>query len=232
MKRHTTRLAAVAVAVIAAGGLSIGIAQAVTPPAGTPDLSSMALAASDLGPGATALTGAYVKPAGTVIAEYERGFGAVTTTAGVKLAALFSGVLLLDSTADAAKSFNGIRKIYSSKLGRALLAGEVVKGAGKASGVTVKDVHFGRSASVGVGDESLILSVLVEVKHRGAAADFVVVRIGSVLALIDVIVKRTHLDSSVATGLAGTVGAHITAVLAASGASGPTGPTGPTGATG
>ena len=229
MKRRTSRLAAGAVALIAAGGLSIGIAQAVTPPAGTPDLSSMALAAADIGPGATALAGRYVKPSGaTVIAEYERGFGAVTTTAGVKLAAIFSGVLLSDSTADAAKSFQGVRAIYSSKLGRALLAAEVVKGAGKASGVTVKDVHFGKAASIGVGDESLIEPLFVAVRNRGAAADFVVVRIGSVLALIDVIAKRVHLDSSVATGLVGTVGAHIAAVLAAPGASGPPGPTGAT----
>jgi hypothetical protein len=232
MNRRPRILAAVAVAAIAAGGLSIAVAQALTPPAGTPDLAKMGVQSSDLGPGSTLLGGRYVKPSKHVIAVYDSGFGPASTTAGVALAAVTSGVALADSTADGRSLFKAYRLIFTSKFGRVALAAEIVKGAGKLSGVTLKDVHFGKQVSAGVGAQSLIQPLTVAVKHKGTAADFVVLRIGAVLASVTVIVTRPHLPSSIATTLAKAVGSHIDAVLAAIGSTGSTGATGSTGSTG
>jgi hypothetical protein len=58
------------------------------------------------------------------------------------------------------------------------------------------------------------------------------VRVGDVVVNFAVLVFRPTLARSVPTGLAATIAAHISAVLAASGATGPTGATGTSGATG
>ena len=232
MNRRARTLATLAVAAIAAAGLSIAVAQALTPPAGTPDLAKMGVQSSDLGPGSKLTAASYVKAPTHVIAEYDRNFGPASTTAGVALAGVTSGVLLADSTADGRSLFKDYRLIFTSKLGREALAVEIVKGAGKLSGVTLKDVHFGKQVSAGVGAQSLIQPLRVAVKHKGVAADFVVLRIGAVLASVTVIVTRPNLARSVVTALAKAVGSHIDAVLAAVGSTGPTGATGSTGSTG
>jgi hypothetical protein len=231
MNRRPRFLAAVSVATIAAGFLAVAIAQAVTPPPGTPDLSQMTLQASDLAPGAKTTLSRYVAPGTDTIAEYDRSFAGVTTSAGVKLTVLSTNVLLANSATNAKGLYKDVRLVYASKLGRKLLAEAIVKSAGKLSGVTAKDVHFAKSASAGVGDQSLNQPIAIRSKHKAVAADFVLLRIGDVLASVTIVVRRGQLDRSVATGLAATIGAHITAVLA-SGATGSTGTTGATGSTG
>jgi len=232
MNRRQRCLAGIAVAAIAAGGLSIAVAQAVTPPAGTPDLSLMTLQPADLAPGAVVTHSLYVKPSTHVIAEYDRTFGSATTTAGVKLTDLVTAVLLVDSTPEATRLYKALRLIYTSKLGHALLAAGIVKSAGKLSGVKPKDVHFAKPTSADVGAQSLLEAISIHVKHRTVAADLVVLRSDAVLAIVTAIVLRPHLDTSVVDGLAGTVATHITTVLAATGSTGSTGSTGATGATG
>ena len=232
MNRRQRCLAGAAVAAIAAGGLSIAVAQAVTPPAGTPDLSLMTLQPADLAPGATVTRSRYVKPSNHVIAEYDRAFGPAATTDGGKLAGVVPGVLLVDSTAEAKRLYKELRLVYTSKLGHAILAAGIVKSAGKLAGVKLKNVHFAKPTSAGVGGQSLLQPISIHVKRRTVAADFVILRSDAVLAIVTVIVLRPHLDPSVVDGLAGTVAAHITTVLAATGSTGSTGTTGSTGATG
>jgi len=232
MTRRARTLAALAVAAIASGGLSIGIAQALTPPAGTPDLEKMGVQSSDLGPGSKLSAGRYVKPAKHVIADYNASFSPASTTAGVALAVVASAVILTDSPARGRSMFKVTRHVLVSKAGRDALAFVIVASAGAPSGVTLKDVHFAKPVSAGVGEQSLIQPVTVAVKHRGVAADIVVLRIGAVLASVTVVVRRPQLPSSIATTLANAVGSHIDAVLAAGGSSGATGATGSAGASG
>ncbi len=231
MNRRPRLLATAAVATIAAGFLAVAIAQAVTPPAGTPDLSQMVIAASDLAPGANTVVSRYVAPGANTIAEYERSFTAATTTAGVKLEVLTTSVLLANSTHSATALYGDLKLVYSSSFGRKLLVAAIVKSSGKVSGVSAKDVHFAKQSGAGVGAQSLNQGIVIHVKRKFVAADFVVFRIGDVLGSVTVVALRAGLPRSAASGLAATEGAHITAVLA-SGSTGPTGPTGATGATG
>jgi hypothetical protein len=233
MNRSRPRLlAAAAVATIAGGFLTVAIAQAVTPPAGTPDLSQMVLASSDLAPGAKTVVSRYVAPGANTTAEYERSFTAATTTAGVKLNQLTASVLLASSTSSAAGLYGDLHLVYSSALGRKLLVAAIVKASGKVSGVSAKDVHFAKQESAGVGAQSLNQPILIRLKGKALSADFVVFRIGDVLGSVTVVALHAGLPRAAASGLAVTEGAHITAVLAASGPTGPTGATGATGATG
>lgn len=227
MNRRSRRLAAVVATTIAtAGALAVAVAGAVTPPAGTPDLAQMTLQLSDLAPGASA-AGSYSKPPKSFIAQYERTFTGASSTGGVPLYAIQAQLLLARTAANATSSFRTLRLVYGTKLGRALIAAAIAKGAGKA--FNPKNVHFGKLASIGVGNESLLEPITLGVAGRRLAAAFVVVRVDRVLLNLSVLVRRPKLARSVMSGLASAVAAHITAVLAASG---PTGPTGSTGATG
>jgi hypothetical protein len=222
------RLLGAAVATIAGGLLAAGIAQAVTPPAGTPDLAQMALQPSDLGAGATPSRSGYVAPSGYIVADYQNNYNAVSTTAGTKLTGISTEVDLVNSTAHAQALYKEVRLIFASKLGRRLLADRLVKETGTGSGVTAKDVRFAKQKVLGLGDASALQPFSVRVKRGTVAADIVIVRVGDVLADLTAVVVKAHLDPAIATGLAGDVASHITAVLAA----GSTGPTGATGATG
>jgi hypothetical protein len=229
MNRRPRLLAVATVATIAAGFLAVAIAQAITPPAGTPDLSQMVLQVGDLQPGAKTAVSRYVAPGANTIAEYERSFTGARTTSGVKLAVLTTSVLLANSAGNATGLYRDLRAVYVSKLGRKILVAAIVKAAGTLSGVTTQDVSFGKQTSAAVGDQSLNQPIVIRVKHKALAADFVVLRIGDVLGSVTVLALRANLSRSVASGLAATVGAHIASVLAAVG---PTGATGATGATG
>ena len=222
------RSAAAAVAAIAACGLAAAVAQALVPPPGTPDLAKMTLQASDLAPGAVVLDG-YVKPGAREVAQYDRTFTSVATTGGVKLELIQTQLALAASTPDATSLFKGARSLFASKQGRSELVAEVVAGAGTSVPRADITVHFGKLRELGIGDQSSLASVRLRVKQRVSTLYSALLRIGNVVATVTVIALRAHLAASVPTGLAQSVAAHITAVLAATG---PTGPTGPTAATG
>jgi hypothetical protein len=224
-------LAAVAVATIAATGLVIAVAQAVVPPAGTPNLALMTLQPSDLAPGAT-IVSAYVPPGKKVRAQYDRNFTDARTTGGVALDGIYSELALSDSSTDAKEFFLGLALVYGSKDGRRIVAEDIIKGAGKGSKLTLENVHFGKLHGIGVGAESLLESITVHAHSKALVADVVALRVQDVVVNLTVVGSGGKLAESVSTALASAIAGHITTVLASSGATGPTGPTGATGATG
>ncbi len=227
MTRRARSLAAVAVILVL--GATVAAAQALTPPAGTPDLSQMTLQSADLGP-AAGVSSAYVKPPSKIVAQYDRNFTLTSTSAGVALDAIDTEILLAHTSAYAKSFFKELRTLYGSKFGHNLLAADIEKAAGPGR-LTRKQIRFGTLRAIDVGDQSLLITITVRTRTRRLVEDVVALRVGGVVANLSIVAAAPKLAASVPTALATTVAGHVTSVLA-SGATGPTGPSGSTGATG
>jgi hypothetical protein len=217
--RHPRRLAAAAATIaLAALAVSISAAAAYTPPRGTPDLAKMTLQASDFAPGAKP-EGFYETPQPDINerAAYVTQIERATSTAGVKLVGIISGVELYASTASAQARFETVKALYGSPAGRKSLFTGSVPLSGKGSKATLKDARFGQLAGIGVGQDSLFESMTVAVGNWTQVADFVWLRIDAVVTGFTIIAVSRSLARSVPAGLAGAVAAHITAVLGAKG---------------
>jgi len=226
MRRRIASLAA-ALAVVALGVL-VASAAAVTPAPGTPDLALMTIQPSDLAAGAKPAVGAYGTPPKNFAAVYERSYTSAATNAGVALFGLDTEVLLADTEGAANGYFALERSIYNSKRGRSLLAKVIAQDAGK-KGVSITAAGFGKFRSLGVGTESFLQPLSLKIKNVRAAADFVVLRVGSVVANVTTVLVKPKRALAVARQLAGDVAAHIAAVLGATGSTGASGSTGSTG---
>jgi hypothetical protein len=192
-------------------------AEAYSPPRGTPDLAKMTLQPSDLARGATVLYSGYLDPGSglKLRAQYDSDFGAAATTAGVKLAQVQIYLTLADSTAYAKTLFSQLSSLYSSESGHAILALEVVPISAQGFHPTPKNARFGKLRSAGIGQQSLVESGTITMKQATIAADFVSLRVDGVIASLAVVAAKPPLADSVAIGLARTVAAHISSVLAA-----------------
>jgi hypothetical protein len=192
-------------------------AEAYSPPRGTPDLAKMALQPSDLARGAVVLVSSYFDPGSglNLRAQYDRDFGAAATTAGVKLGQIQVSITLADSTAYAKALFGQIPSTYGTQAGHAILALEVVPPSVNGFHPTPNNARFGKLSSAGVGQQSLLESGTINMEHATVAADFVWLRVDGVIASLAVVAAQPPLTDSVAIGLAHTVAAHITSVLAA-----------------
>jgi hypothetical protein len=188
-------------------------AQGYSPPKGIPDLAKMTLQPSDLAPGATLLLSSYFDP-GTGLhlrAEYNRDWGAAKTTGGVKLEQLQTQITLAASTPWARTVFGELAGIYGASGGHQDLVADVDSTDG--SSATVKDAHFGKLRSIGVGQQSLYESATIATKGSTLAVGFAWVRVGAGLAFLVVLAPRPPLADSVTIGLARTLAAHMGSVL-------------------
>jgi len=211
-RRMTCRAGAAALAICA---LASGSAQAYSPPKGTPDLAKMTLQPSDLAPGATLLVNTYSDPGGGFHerAEYDRDWGAASTTGGVKLQQLQTEITLATSATWARTIFGQIPSIYNSSGGRGSLIDNV--DAGNGSSATLKDARFGKLRSIGAGQQSMYGSATITTKGSTIAAGFAWVRVGPAIALLVVVSPKAPLADSVTIAIAKTVAAHMTSVLGA-----------------
>jgi len=225
------RALSVAAAVAVSVGVLAAVAQAIVPPAGTPDLSQMAIAPSDLALGAKVAQEGYVVVTSDYVAGYDRAFETTATQHRVALYSLDSRIVLATSRTTAVKAIGGERTIFGSKLGRTLLASALIAEIRKHNGITLKDVRFAKLRSLGVGDDSFVQALTLRYKRYDITADLVVVRVGAVVGTISTVLIQPGKAQTVARQLAAAVVGHITSVLAA-GSTGPTGATGATGATG
>jgi hypothetical protein len=210
--RTTRRVAAAAIAICA---LATASAQAYSPPKGTPDLAKMTLQSSDLAPGATLLVSSYFDPGGGVHlrAEYNRDWGAASTTGGVKLQQLQTEITLATSTTWAHTIFGQVPGIYGSSAGRASLIDNI--DAGNGSSATLKDARFSKLRSIGVGQQSMYGSATITTKGSTLAAGLAWVRVDAGIAFLVVVAPKTPLADSVTIAIAKTVAAHMTSVLGA-----------------
>jgi hypothetical protein len=215
-KRVRCRIAAPAAAALALAACAAA-AEAQSPPRGTPDLAKMTLQPSDLARGATVLDSGYLEPASglKLRAQYDRNFGAASTTAGVKLAQVQTSITLADSTAYAKMVFAQVASGYGTQSGHAVLALEVVAPSAKGFQPTPKDARFGKLRSAGVGQQSVLVSATITANDATISADFVWLRVDGVTASLAVVAAQPPLADSVAIGLARAVAAHITSVLSA-----------------
>lgn len=213
MNRRTTRRAAAAAVAICA--LAATGAQAYSPPKGTPDLAKMTLQPSDLAPGATLLVNTYSDPGGGVHlrAEYDRDWGAASTTGGVKLQQLQTQITLATSTAWAHTVFGQIPSIYGSSGGRGSLIDNI--DAGNGSSATLKDARFSKLRSIGVGQQSMYGSATIATKGSTLAAGFAWVRVDGAIAFLVVVAPKAQLADSVTIAIAKKVAAHMASVLGA-----------------
>jgi hypothetical protein len=213
MKQRLPRRAAAVATVFAA--LAAANAMAYAPPKGIPDLSKMTLQASDLAPGATPLVSEYFDPAGSqqVRAEYDRDWGAVSTTGHVQLQQLQTVITLLASTMWSQTVFGQLSGIYGTSVGHADLIADVDSGNG--SSATVKDSRFSKLRSIGIGQQSLYESATISVKGSTLVAGFAWIRVNTAMAFILVVAPKPPLADAVTIALAKAVAAHMTSVLGA-----------------
>ena len=191
---------------VCAGVIVFGVAAAsgavgrneVVPPAGTPDLSKMALRVTDLPAGAKVSKQGYVKTSD--VAEYDRVFKEGSARIGKsRLAALESDITLSADADKAAFDFQQFRAAVSTKQGRQVLAKEFASEVG----VPAKNVVVGTPVSLHVGDESLAVPV----------------KIGTPIGSIRIVIAAHRTDRvlsvlTVAGGLNVTITASSAAVLA------------------
>jgi hypothetical protein len=229
MRRRTVSLASLLAAV--ALGVLVASAAALTPPAGTPDLSAMTIQPSDLAPGAKLSAQSYLQAPHNFAALYERKYTTAMTTSGTALLGLDSQVLLGDNAGATRGLFSLERSLYTTKRGRALLAKQVASQSGK-SGAKVKISAFGKFRLLRIGTQAFLQPITLKSGGESAGAVYVVVRVGSVLTNLTVGLLAPKQTLAVARELGGDLAAHIAAVLAASGSTGATGTTGATSATG
>ena len=126
-RRLPVAVAAILAVLVAAG------ADAAVPPSGGPDLSTMALAANDLGPGARISAQGYRTPTEPAVASYEREFGP-----GVRLGG--RPVLVVANTNDAFPDAGTAAQIF----------GELKDGLG----TTAKRTAFGKAVVQGFNADS------------------------------------------------------------------------------
>ena len=233
MNRLSLTVAITGATIALGGGVLMASAQALTPPAGGPDLGQMTVQLADLAPGASVHADGYVKPETGFTAEYGRTFsGARAQGGGGPSFSLQTHISLASKDATAHRAIVVERGIYNSKPGRRLLAQTIVRGAGAHSHLTVKEVHFGKLERINVGVGSFIETVRLSVKRLSVFADFVVIGVGPVAANLTFIGIGRQLPAATLTRMARVVGAHIAANLPPVGATTTTGTTGVTGTTG
>jgi hypothetical protein len=215
MSLSPRRTAAVAMAFAVIAAAAAANAVAYTPPKGIPDLSRMTLQASDLGRGATPLVSEYFDPAGNqqVLAEYDRDWGAVSTTGNVKLQQLQTVITLLASTKWSQTVFGQLSSVYGGSAGRTTLIADVDSANG--SSASIKDSRFSNLRSIGIGQESLYESATIAFKGSTLVAGFAWVRVNTAMAFLVVVAPKPPLADAVTIALAKAVAAHMTSVFAA-----------------
>lgn len=201
-------------------------ALAVTPPAGTPNLSQMTIQAVDLAPGAKLVKDGYVAPASNVVASYTRAWQPAPTATGSPIISAISQILLLATPAKASTLFGAERRLLDSKADRPLLAR--IFSEGSHSKIKPKKVHFGRFRSLAIGDGAFVLPLTVRERRVSVTVDLDEVKVGDVLAELTVVAHSAKVARKGGEELATDVAGHISATLAATGSTGPTGSTGRT----
>jgi opacity protein-like surface antigen len=239
MRSPSRTVVAVATVCAALAALAAAVAQAVTPPAGTPNMAAMAVQRGDLGGATGAFVGGYAKPQTGFVAAYTRTFGVAEARSG---GSPFEVETELELAAKASTALRVVREekvLYSSKEGRALLGAVIVGRAPKKDHVTLKSLVFSAPTTLHVGSDSFIESLSLQVKGFKEILRFATLDVSRVAVSLIFVGVGTLVPESTVTELSGAVAAHIRRVLAkSSGASGSTlpvgiiGPSGPSGASG
>jgi hypothetical protein len=197
--------AATAVVALAALVTEASASVGIKPPRNIPDLSKMALRASDLPAGAKVKKQGYVGTSS--VAEYDRTFAARSVRVGGKrLLSLESEISLETSALAAASEFAQLRRLLSSKGRRKQIANAVKK----ELGAEAESVRVGLPYRFGVGEESLAVTITVDTILGTVQETLSFFRIDRVVSIL---VSVGDLDVTLSRGnvtvLTRPIGAHI-----------------------
>jgi hypothetical protein len=199
IRRRSTRLtliSALGCGLLLASPASAALAgensASVTPPRGIPDLASMALAPSDLGPQARVQRQGYVKPSEGVVASYARLYRPGTArVAGKQLLFLESDIDLMRNVAEARRFMTFAPLVF------ALLDPDDLKKSFRRDGLKATYVRIGMPSRVRAGEQAL--SGTIKIGTRGGEIRFLVafVRVNRVVAAVGAMgVPRAKLSAS------------------------------------
>ncbi len=153
----------------------------IKPPAGIPNLSSMALKTSDLSPGARVLRQGYVRPASGFVASYTREFRTGARLRGKRFLYLENDIELLQNVADARLFYNLVR-LFSGRIDPDELAADFAK----ESGIKVQYVRIGRPAALRVGNQSFASTVRIGTRLGEFHVVTAVVRVDRIVAYVGI----------------------------------------------
>jgi hypothetical protein len=144
-----------ALAALATGGPCVGVARStIRPPAGTPDLSQMALRATDLPPGTSVEHQGYVHETGYV-AAYKREFGSARV-GHARLVELDCEVELDKTADDASLAFFTVQLVIAQKSTRTRLARELQNTA-KGLSHRIRRITVERPRTLRIGDGAFVV---------------------------------------------------------------------------
>lgn len=217
-----------AVCALAAAG--VAAAATVTPPAGTPDLSSMVLQVSDLGAASTVAAQGYFAPVKDFSAEYVTDFANASTTDGVQYFSLQDGVMFAPDTATPGAFLKYETAYFNSRKGRKQFTRTIIRASGKKAHLKPSGIKYAFPGSIGVGDSSAVELLHVATKHFFFDEAIVLFTEGPVYgSLVIEGAVNQKVPTSDIVALATATDSHIKAVLASTGATGASGTTGATG---
>jgi hypothetical protein len=173
-----------------------------------PQLSQMALRASDLPHGTGVIRQHYVNGSGGRV--YVRDFDVGGIRRGRAGGAFVESVMLLEDDRSTTRAdLRAIGHSWSSRAGRRAIAREVVAASGRHSGVTTRDVRFRSVRRIGAGDRALVLRFSVRTRAGRLHAVAAGVIVDRVLGLLDMTAApRSHLQRRTAS-LLRAMAAHM-----------------------
>jgi hypothetical protein len=190
------------------------------PPAGTPDPAQMVLAPSDFAPGARVVDQGYQSNSAS-FPEYQRTFGAVSTTGGAHFSEVVSMVVITNDAVEGTAAFGVARAQVSSPSGRAALVRAFLQGLNKVRGrarrIRPRDVHLGHMLKLGVGDDSLLQPLSVRVHGVQVDLDMAYMRVDRAIGVLVLGAIGPSAQVAGATSLAGAMATHMRAGLSAQG---------------
>ncbi len=220
--------------IVVAFGASVVLASAavataaVQPPAGTPDLSAMALQPSDLAQGAVvASQQGYVAPVSGFTAEYDGGFTTASTADGVSYYSIGDYLSIAPTASTVTTFFTAETAFFRSKRGRKLLDKVIIAAAGRKAKLKARDIKYGGGGSLGVGTGSFLETIGLKTKHVRVHEDLVLFSQGTVYVLLVMAANPGQtIPQGDAASLSTAIDSHIESVLATTGSSGSSGSTG------
>jgi hypothetical protein len=154
---------------------------AAAPPAGTPDVSAMVVAASDF-PGATVEESKSGSPTGAVVGEFEQALTFAKPFGQSRYLLYYDTALLIDSASTAQLSYLVVKREFSSAKGRAALVKQFGNGLGGKAGKNLKASDL-KTRAVALGDAGFETSFVVPTTGGKVDLSVLVLRLDRVIEI-------------------------------------------------
>lgn len=188
----------------------------VTPPEGIPDLSAMALRASDVGSDVSVEREGYVED-DDVIASYEREFdtGIESIGATTTLLSLETDVELYESVSEASLGVSAFDFIFEGQGGAALIESLFAEGFEDQAGFQAENIETSELPDFDAGDQVSGFQAAFDSPIGRVEVALIVVRVDESIGLFTAVGADDQFDINDVTPLAVTLGERMRAGLAA-----------------